>query len=59
MAWDFMGTTIGSRNELYERNYLASSRTNRMATHAMYSEEAQARGNELIDLMLTSARNRS
>jgi aromatic ring hydroxylase len=59
LAWDFMGTTIGSRNELYERNYLASPRTNRMAAHNFYSTDARARGDELIDMMLTSARKRS
>jgi aromatic ring hydroxylase len=33
LAWDFVGSALGSRNELYERNYLASARTNRMFAH--------------------------
>jgi 4-hydroxyphenylacetate 3-monooxygenase len=59
MAWDFMGTTMGSRNELYERNYLASSKTNRIAAHNFYSASARARGDELIESLLASARARS
>ena len=35
LAWDFVGSTLGSRNELYERNYLASAKTNRMLAHMM------------------------
>ena len=27
LAWDFIGSGLGSRNELYERNYLASAKT--------------------------------
>ncbi|MCP5024944.1 MAG: 4-hydroxyphenylacetate 3-hydroxylase [Actinomycetia bacterium] len=59
MAWDFLGTTMGSRNELYERNYLASTKTNRIAAHNNYSASARARGDELIEHMLASARARS
>lgn len=59
LAWDFMGTTMGSRNELYERNYLASTKTNRIAAHKFYSADARARGDELIEYMLSSARARS
>ncbi|MDG2112422.1 MAG: 4-hydroxyphenylacetate 3-hydroxylase N-terminal domain-containing protein [Actinomycetota bacterium] len=59
LAWDFVGTTIGGRNELYERNYLSSSKTNRIAAHNRYSAAARARGNELIDHMLASATARS
>jgi len=59
MAWDFMGTTIGSRNELYERNYLASSKTNRIAAHGFYSADARRRGDELVEYMLSAARARS
>jgi aromatic ring hydroxylase len=59
MAWDFMGTTMGSRNELYERNYLSSSKTNRIAAHNFYSASARARGDELIEHLLSSARARS
>ncbi|MCP3909396.1 MAG: hypothetical protein GY713_00410 [Actinomycetia bacterium] len=59
MAWDFMGTTMGSRNELYERNYLASTKTNRIAAHSRLSAANRARGDELIEYMLASARARS
>lgn len=47
-AWDFIGTSLGGRNELYERNYLASAKTNRMASQMMYSEENRARAAELL-----------
>jgi len=59
LAWDFVGTSMGSRNELYERNYLASSKTNRIAAHLFYSAEARARGDELIENLLAAARDRS
>ncbi len=29
LAWDFVGSNLAARNDLYERNYLASARTNR------------------------------
>ena len=44
VAWDFMGSLLGSRNELYERNYLASSKTNRIVSHLFYAgQEPRAR----------------
>jgi 4-hydroxyphenylacetate 3-monooxygenase len=58
LAWDFTGSTLGSRNELYERNYLTSARTNRMQAHRRYSEANRQRGNDLIDKLLTDARSR-
>lgn len=59
LAWDFVGSSLGSRNELYERNYLASAKTNRIGSHAMYSDANRARANELIDGILVGARARA
>jgi aromatic ring hydroxylase len=50
LAWDFIGSGLGSRNELYERNYLASPRTNRSLHHQFYSDRETAYG--LVDSML-------
>lgn len=58
VAWDFTGSLLGSRNELYERNYLTSARTNRMGAHRTYSEANRQRGNELVDKLLSDARSR-
>jgi 4-hydroxyphenylacetate 3-monooxygenase len=35
LAWDFVGSGLGARMDLYERNYLASARTNRTLAHMM------------------------
>ncbi len=59
MAWDFTGSALGGRNELYERNYLSSARTNRMNSHRIYSAAAKARGGELIEKVLSDARSRA
>ncbi len=58
VAWDFTGSLLGSRNELYERNYLTSAKTNRMSTQRSYSEANRQRGNELVDKLLADARSR-
>lgn len=58
VAWDFAGSLLGSRNELYERNYLSSAKTNRISSHRFYSESNRRRGNELVDKLLTDARGR-
>jgi 4-hydroxyphenylacetate 3-monooxygenase len=58
VAWDFAGSLLGSRNELYERNYLTSAKTNRMGAHRTYSEANRQRGNELVDKLLADARGR-
>jgi 4-hydroxyphenylacetate 3-monooxygenase/anthranilate 3-monooxygenase (FAD)/4-hydroxyphenylacetate 3-monooxygenase len=58
VAWDFTGSLLGSRNELYERNYLTSAKTNRMNFHRTYSEANRQRGNELVDKLLSDARSR-
>jgi aromatic ring hydroxylase len=59
VAWDFMGSLLGSRNELYERNYLASSKTNRIASHLFYSAANRQRGAYLVDKLLADARART
>lgn len=59
LAWDFAGSQLGSRNELYERNYLSSARTNRMNSHRLYSGAAKARGAELVGKLIDDARARS
>jgi aromatic ring hydroxylase len=58
MAWDFVGSAFGSRNELYERNYLASTKTNRMAHQGFYADYNKGRGKELVEKMLSDARAR-
>jgi 4-hydroxyphenylacetate 3-monooxygenase len=58
LAWDFAGSLLGGRNELYERNYLTSARSNRMQAQRRYSEANRQRGNELIDKLLADARGR-
>jgi 4-hydroxyphenylacetate 3-monooxygenase len=58
MAWDFIGSALGGRNELYERNYLGSTKTNRLALQLRYSTEQKARGRQLVDQALAAARAR-
>jgi aromatic ring hydroxylase len=58
LAWDFAGSHLGSRNELYERNYLQSTRSNRMMSQRAHSAAAKARGEELIQKLLADARGR-
>ena len=54
LAWDFVGSNLGSRNDLYERNYLASARTNRTIAHLVYAD--RTRPFALVDSMLAAAR---
>ena len=54
LAWDYVGSGLGSRNELYERNYLASPRTNRIASYMLYSD--RTRPYALVDSMLEAGR---
>ena len=50
LAWDFIGSGLGSRNELYERNYLGSAKTTRTHHTLLYSDRATATA--LVDSML-------
>jgi 4-hydroxyphenylacetate 3-monooxygenase len=59
IAWDFMGSMLGSRNELYERNYLASTRTNRTMSHMLHSATNRERGDHLVAKLLADARARA
>jgi aromatic ring hydroxylase len=58
-AWDFVGSAFGSRNELYERNYLGSTKTTRLTQQMLYADYNKARGKELLDKVLRDARARS
>ncbi|MGZ4678936.1 MAG: 4-hydroxyphenylacetate 3-hydroxylase N-terminal domain-containing protein [Ilumatobacteraceae bacterium] len=50
LAWDFIGSGLGSRNELYERNYLGSARTSRTIHHMAYADRTAPYA--LVDAML-------
>ena len=54
LAWDFVGSNLGARNDLYERNYLASARTNRTIGHLAYAD--RTRPFALVDSMLAIGR---
>ncbi len=54
LAWDFVGSSLGGRNDLYERNYLASARTNRTLAHFFYADRTRAFA--LVDAMLAAGR---
>jgi aromatic ring hydroxylase len=66
LAWDFVGSGLGGRGELYERFYLGSRSRNRKMMHVSSKEttgwlmgsspEIRRRGNELVDGMLDVAR---
>ena len=59
VAWDFMGSMLGVRNELYERYYLSSTRTNRVMTHRFYATANRVRGDELFTKLIADARARA
>ena len=50
LAWDFCGTALASRNEQYERFYLASGARNMMFSHMTADKELALR---LVDRFLT------
>jgi aromatic ring hydroxylase len=56
LAWDFVGSGLGARNDLYERNYLASARTNRIGGYMVYSD--RSRPHALVDGILAAGRAR-
>ena len=49
LAWDFVGTALASRNELYERFYLASGARN-LARHLAFTDRSRA--DRLVDRFL-------
>lgn len=58
LAWDFIGTTLGARNELYERHYLGSPARTHATIERLYAQDGRDRGRELIDNFLTRTRQR-
>src|SRR5208283_2150653 len=54
LAWDFVGTALASRNELYERFYLASGARNYQLAHALAPKE---RARRLVDGILEEHRD--
>ena len=54
LAWDFVGTALASRNELYERFYLASGARNYQLAHALALKD---RARRLVDGILGQSRN--
>ncbi|MFI4976620.1 MAG: 4-hydroxyphenylacetate 3-hydroxylase family protein [Caulobacterales bacterium] len=52
LAWDFVGSALASRNEQYERFYLASGPRNRQM-HEMFADPSRA--DRLVDQFLTDA----
>lgn len=59
LAWDFVGSALGGRNELYERNYLGATKMNRLLSQRIYSKANQERGRFLVNKFLAAARQRS
>src|SRR5262249_1132567 len=54
LAWDFVGSSLGGPNDLYERTYLASPRTNR--TLAPPFSAAGPRASALVAASLAAGR---
>ena len=50
LAWDFTGSALASRNEQYERFYLASGTRNQQLAHILGD---RARANRLVDRFMT------
>jgi 4-hydroxyphenylacetate 3-monooxygenase len=51
-AWDFSGTALAGRNELYERFYLASSSRNYQNAHLAEQARRKAAPHPLLDQVL-------
>jgi 4-hydroxyphenylacetate 3-monooxygenase len=58
VAWDFIGSALGSRNELYERHYLGSPLRTHTSIERFYSTATRARGDELLEKFLADNRSR-
>jgi 4-hydroxyphenylacetate 3-monooxygenase len=52
LAWDFAGSALASRNEQYERFYLASSQRN-LARHLQFTDRSRA--DRLVERFLTES----
>ncbi len=57
LAWDFVGSALGARNDLYERNYLASARSNHILANALYARSTKERGRQLVESLLEAGRS--
>ena len=54
LAWDFVGSGLGSRNEQYERFYLASGARNLQRVHAVAdSDRADRLVSDILDNDMT------
>jgi 4-hydroxyphenylacetate 3-monooxygenase oxygenase component len=53
LAWDFVGSSLGARNVLYERFYLTSATRNRINHHLRHTDRSRAY--ELVDGVLRQA----
>ncbi len=56
LAWDFVGSSLGGRNELYERNYLGATRLNRLLSQRLYAGPNLERGRFLVEKFLAGTR---
>ena len=54
LAWDFVGSTLGGRNALYERFYLTSAGRNRMMAHITNAD--RSRPFALVESILAAGR---
>lgn len=59
LAWDHLGSTLGSRNELYERHYLGSPTRTHLTIERLYAQPNRDRGDQLIDRVLADTRDRA
>lgn len=59
LAWDHLGSALGSRNDLYERHYLGSPMRTHLTIEKLYAKDNRARGDELIDKLLEDTRRRA
>jgi 4-hydroxyphenylacetate 3-monooxygenase oxygenase component len=57
LAWDFIGSSLGGRNVLYERFYLTSAARNRINNHLRHADRSRAY--ELVDGILAAGRKAS
>ena len=59
LAWDHLGSALGSRNDLYERHYLGSPTRTHLAIERLYAQDTRDRGDELIARLLASTGRRA
>jgi 4-hydroxyphenylacetate 3-monooxygenase len=59
LAWDHLGSALGTRNELYERHYLGSPTRTHLSIERLYAEPNRVRGDELIERFLEDTRRRT